>query len=121
MNFFLAIILTIVYCAIIKFVPVQFIFSTVGVVILAIIFDAIIVNIGLGVFNLIPLPPLDGSKVILPVLPYKAKYWLQNNEQIFYTIFLVLWVTGLAGKFISPIISWLASQILSLGGFIFGL
>ena len=121
MNFFLAIILTIVYCAIIKFVPVQFIFSTVGVVILAIIFDAIIVNIGLGVFNLIPLPPLDGSKVILPVLPYKAKYWLQNNEQIFYTIFLVLWVTGLAGKFISPIIEMFANQILSLGYFIFGL
>ena len=121
MNFFLAIILTIVYCAIIKFVPVQFIFSTVGVVILAIIFDAIIVNIGLGVFNLIPLPPLDGSKVILPVLPYKAKYWLQNNEQIFYTIFLVLWVTGLAGRFISPIIEMFANQILSLGYFIFGL
>ena len=121
MNFFLAIILTIVYCAIIKFVPVQFIFSTVGVVILAIIFDAIIVNIGLGVFNLIPLPPLDGSKVILPVLPYKAKYWLQNNEHIFYTIFLVLWVTGLAGKFISPIIEMFANQILSLGYFIFGL
>jgi len=120
MNFFLAIVLTIVYCAIIKFAP-TFYLSTVGVAIISIIINAIIVNVGLGVFNLIPLPPLDGSKVILPVLPYKAKYWLQNNEQIFYTIFLVLWVTGLAGTFISPIIEMLANQILSLGYFIFGL
>ena len=120
MNFFLAIVLTIIYCAIEKFVP-TFYQSTVGFATMAIIINAIIVNIGLGVFNLIPLPPLDGSKVILPVLPYKAKYWLQNNEQIFYTIFLVLWVTGLAGKFISPIIEMFANQILSLGYFIFGL
>lgn len=120
MNFFLSIVLTIVYCAIMKFAP-TFYLSTVGFAIMSIIINAIIVNIGLGVFNLIPLPPLDGSKVILPVLPYKAKYWLQNNEQIFYIIFLVLWVTGLAGTFISPIIEMFANQILSLGHFIFGL
>ena len=121
MNFFLAIVLTIIYCAIIKFAPATFYLGTVGFAIMSIIINAIIVNIGLGVFNLIPLPPLDGAKVILPVLPYKAKYWLQNNEQIFYMIFLVLWVTGLAGTFISPIIEMLANQILSLGHFIFGL
>ena len=121
MNFCLAIILTGIYCAIIKFAPVTFYAATIGQVTLSILLNAVIVNIGLGVFNLIPLPPLDGSKIILPVLPSKAKYWLINNSQVFYIIFLVLWVTGLAGEFISPIISWLASQILSLGGFIFGL
>lgn len=121
MNFFLALVLTIIYCAIIKFAPVTFYSATAGQVTLSILFNAVIVNVGLGVFNLIPLPPLDGSKVILPVLPSKAKYWLLNNNQVFYIIFLVLWVTGLAGEFISPIISALASQILSLGGFIFGL
>ena len=40
------------------------------------------INIGLGVFNLIPLPPLDGSKVIKPILPYNAKVWFENNEKI---------------------------------------
>ena len=121
MNFFLAIVLTIAYCAIIKFAPVTFILATVGQVTLAIISNAIIVNVGLGVFNLIPLPPLDGSKIIQPILPSKAKYWLINNQHMFYMIFLVLWVTGLAGQFISPIISTIATQILSLGRFIFGL
>lgn len=121
MNFLLAIILTIIYCAMIKFLPVTFLVSVVGFAMISIIVNALIVNIGLGVFNLIPLPPLDGSKVILPVLPYKAKYWLQNNEQIFYTAFLVLWITGLAGRFISPIIGIFADKILSLGYFIFGI
>jgi len=121
MNFFLAIVLTICYCAIIKFAPITFYAATAGQVTLAIIFNAIIVNVGLGIFNLIPLPPLDGSKVILPVLPSKAKYWLINNQHIFYIIFLALWVTGLAGEFISPAISWLSTQILALGGLIFGL
>ena len=121
MNFVLAIILTIIYCAIIKFAPVQFIASTIGVVILTIIFYAIIVNIGLGVFNLIPLPPLDGSKIFLPIFPSKAKYWFQDNYHIFYVIFLVIWVTGIAGKFISPIIDTIATQMLNLGQFIFRL
>jgi len=121
MNFFLSIVLTIAYCAIIKFAPATFYLATAGQVTLSIILNSIIVNVGLGVFNLIPLPPLDGSKVILPVLPSKAKYWLLDNQQVFYIIFLVLWVTGLAGEFISPIISGIATQILSLGGFIFGL
>ena len=121
MNFFLAIVLTIIYCAIIKFAPATFYLATAGQVTLAIIFNAIIVNVGLGVFNLIPLPPLDGSKVFLPILPSKAKYWFIDNSQIFYIIFLALWVTGLAGTFISPVIEMIATQILSFGQFIFGL
>ncbi len=121
MNFFLAIVLTLIYCAIVKFAPASFYLETIGQVTLAVLFNAIIVNVGLGVFNLIPLPPLDGSKVILPILPSKAKYWLLDNSQIFYIIFLALWVTGLAGQFITPIINTMATQILSLGRFIFGL
>ena len=121
MNFFLSIVLTLSYCAIIKFAPATFYLATAGQVTLAIILNAIVVNVGLGVFNLIPLPPLDGSKVIQPILPSKAKYWLIDNQHIFYVIFLVLWVTGLAGEFISPIINTIANGVLSFGEFIFRL
>ena len=76
-------------------------------------------NVGLGVFNLIPLPPLDGSKIIMPFLPYKAKEWFTNNEQIFYLIFVVLWITGIAGTIISPAISWISTGFLNLGKMIF--
>ena len=84
-----------------------------------IILYTISINIGLGVFNLIPLPPLDGSKIIMPFLPYKAKEWFINNEQIFYLVFVVLWITGLAGTIISPAISWITNGFLSIGKIIF--
>lgn len=121
MNFFLSIVLTLIYCAIIKFAPVSFYITTIGQVIISIIYYAIIVNVGLGVFNLIPLPPLDGSKIVLPLLPSKVKYWFMDNERIFYIIFLALWVTGIAGQFISPLIDGITGLILSFGKFVFKL
>ncbi|MBQ2938124.1 MAG: site-2 protease family protein [Clostridia bacterium] len=121
MNFVLAIIFTLIYYAIYKFAGISFMASTVGSIIMLLISSTISINIGLGVFNLIPLPPLDGSKIIMPFLPYKAKQFFVNNEQIFYIVFVLLWVTGLAGTIISPVISWVGKGILSLGALVFGL
>ncbi len=61
------------------------------------------INIGLGVFNLVPLPPLDGSKVLMHFLPYKAKEWFYKYEQIFYIIFVILFITGLSSVILNPI------------------
>ena len=121
MNFILAIVLSLVYCMIYKFAGYAFITTTVGEVILTIISYSIVVNVGLGVFNLIPLPPLDGSKILKNFLPYNAKYWFEQNEQIFYIVFIVIWITGIAGNIISPIIDWVTSGILTLALNIFGL
>ena len=121
MNFILAIIFTLIYCAIYKFASLSFMTSTVGVVIVLLIRTTISINIGLGVFNLIPLPPLDGSKIIMPFLPYKAKEFFVNNEQIFYIVFVLIWITGIAGTIITPAINWVSKGILSLGKLIFGL
>ena len=119
MNILLAIIFTLIYFAVKKYASVAFLSSTVGGIILLLIFSIISTNIGLGVFNLIPLPPLDGSKIIMPFLPYKAKEFFVNNEQIFSLIFVVLWVTGIAGIIITPVINWVTSGILNLGQLIF--
>lgn len=119
MNIILAFIFTLIYCAIYKFAGAGFLHSTMGSVLMLMIFYTISINVGLGVFNLIPLPPLDGSKIIMPFLPYKAKEWFVNNEQIFYLVFVVLWITGLAGIIISPAISWITNGFLSIGKIIF--
>lgn len=119
MNIILAFIFTLIYCAIEKFAGVAFLTSTIGNIVELIIFYTISANIGLGVFNLIPLPPLDGSKILMPFLPYNAKQWFINNEQIFYLIFVVLWITGLAGMIISPIMSIITNGFLSIGNLIF--
>lgn len=48
------------------------------------------VNIGLAVFNLIPIPPLDGSKVLIQFLPTKAVIWIQRNQMVISIVFMVL-------------------------------
>ncbi|MCI8411566.1 MAG: site-2 protease family protein [Clostridia bacterium] len=121
MNILLAVVFTLIYCAIYKFAGISFITSTTGGIIILLISSTISINIGLGVFNLIPLPPLDGSKVIMPFLPYNAKQWFVNNEQIFYIIFVVIWITGIAGLIISPAINTVSAGILNLGRIIFGI
>ena len=121
MNFLLAIIFSIIYYGIWKFAGMQVIETTVGNVVMILITATISINVGLGLFNLIPLPPLDGSKVIMPFLPYNAKTWFRNNEYIFYIVFVVLWITGLASYIISPAIGAVGGWISSLGAAIWGL
>ena len=120
MNFILAIIFTLIYCAIVKFAP-NILIGTTGGAIQLLLMSIVSINIGLGVFNLIPLPPLDGSKIIMPFLPYKAKEFFVNNEQIFYIVFVLIWITGIAGTIITPAINWVSKGILALGKLIFGL
>ncbi len=120
-NIVLAFILALVYGAIYTFAGATFLNSTIGNIIISMLVTAISINIGLGVFNLIPLPPLDGSKIIMPFLPYNAKQWFRNNENIFYIIFVVIWITGIAGIIISPVIQLISSGIMGMVQGIFGL
>jgi Zn-dependent protease len=92
----------------------------VGYYIMIAIYYTVIVNIGLGVFNLIPLPPLDGSKIFRNFMSYNVKNWFDRNEKYFYIAFLFLWITGLAGEIISPIISVITSGLFKLIGLLFG-
>ena len=85
------------------------------------VFYTIVVNIGLGVFNLIPIPPLDGEKIFRLVLPYKAKQFLDNNMQIIYMIFMILWITGVLSQLVSPVINLVYTGIFKLVGLIFGI
>lgn len=120
MNIIIALILTIILFAINTFAP-SFTITMTGLIISLVLQMAISVNIGLGIFNLIPLPPLDGSKIFLPILPRNAKTWFINNQQIFYIIFLIIWITGIAGRLISPLIDTMTEGILGSAMRIFGL
>ncbi len=116
MNFILAIVFTIIAGIVLMVTNSYISFSSYGAISLVganqgvliamqVIIQCITINLGLGIFNLIPLPPLDGSKVLRNFLPYKAKEWMDRNWQILYIVFVVIWITPIAGTIISPIIS----------------
>lgn len=111
MNFFLAIVFSLVTALVMKYASVGFAISNLGVVIITVLQDIVIINVGLGVFNLIPLPPLDGSKILKNFLSFNTRRKFEENEQFFYIIFLALWITGLAGTIISPAINYIYEGI----------
>lgn len=120
MNFILAIIFGVIYVSVMKFAP-MFIFTQVGGIVIILLRVCISINIGLGIFNLIPLPPLDGSKILAAFLPYNAKNWLEKYYNVFYIVFVVIWVTGIAGNIISPVISAVDKGLIYLITKLFGM
>lgn len=85
-------------------------------VILQIFLIIISLNVGLALFNMIPFPPLDGSKVLLALLPGEMaysveKFYIQTQQYGMFVLLIVLW---LGGRFIGPILAGPQSAIVSL-------
>ncbi len=55
----------------------------------------IMLNIGLMIFNLIPIAPLDGSKVLIEFLPYRARMFMYQIERYSFLILILLMNTPL--------------------------
>jgi len=58
-------------------------------------------SIGLGLFNLLPIPPLDGSKILFSLLPERAYYTLMRYERFGMLILLVIVTMDLGGDYLS--------------------
>ncbi len=57
-------------------------------------------SIGLGLFNLLPIPPLDGSKILAVVLPDRAYAWLMRYERYGFLVLLAISYFGIVDGFI---------------------
>ena len=74
-------------------------------------------SIGLGLFNLIPIPPLDGSKVLAVLLPERAYRWLMRYERFGIFALWLLVALGVGGRYMSLAISWVYTLFCRIVGF----
>ena len=71
-------------------------------------------SIGLGVFNLVPIPPLDGSKVLAVFLPDHAYFQLMRYERYGMLLLIFLSFRGVGGGVISAVINWVWNLFVNL-------
>jgi Zn-dependent protease len=81
---------------------------------LRLLYTLVAVNVILGVFNLLPIPPLDGSTLLSIVLPPSRQNIVQFLEQ--YGIFLLLGLLILAPNLLTPIFRSITSALYGLVG-----
>ncbi|MGZ6480006.1 MAG: site-2 protease family protein, partial [Bdellovibrionales bacterium] len=101
-NIFLAVVSTFVLAVIATHGPA----GSTGHALATLLINFIFVNITLAIFNLIPIHPLDGGKVIAPFLPIRWNMWLDHHQMqlsmmLFLLILTVGWILAVPVNFIS--------------------
>ncbi len=76
------------------------------------------INVILAVFNLIPVPPLDGSKIVAGLFPGRARF-IYGMETYGTVILLLLLFTGVLGKILWPLVNFITGVFLALGKVMF--
>ena len=85
-----------------------------GVYVLTFLVFYITVNVNLAVFNLLPIPPLDGSKIMFTFLPDKAVEFFYRYQMIFFAALFVLLWTGPLSYVLGFLSRWVSFGLYTL-------
>ncbi|HEX5429600.1 MAG TPA: site-2 protease family protein [Patescibacteria group bacterium] len=84
----------------------------------SILLEVVILNLVLAVFNLIPIPPLDGSKILASLLGFVDRgimYWILELERYGFILIILFLFTGLFTAILIPTVSFFAGLLLGTG------
>ena len=113
-NFILAIIFTLILKICMMTGIVDFAVSTTtGNILTNMLVLGIQFNVVFFIFNMLPIPPFDGSKVLFYFLPTKFKGIMYSLEKYSFYIILIFLITGIGGYIITPIVN-LVLKLLNL-------
>lgn len=107
-NFFTAMLIAVLYALL---------YNRMGEVVKGILQVAYIINLSIGAFNLIPIPPLDGSNILDAFLTNKQRFFMRRYAAYSNIIMLLLIFSGIIGIVLEPVIiavDWFINSIVGL-------
>lgn len=109
-------IIAVVFCFIIKAVFLlnpPFLAGTLGQVLIDILLSVVSINVVLMVFNLLPVPPLDGFGIVTQIFNLEKYNWYYTVYRNGFPILMVLIILNVTGKVLTPIVSTVMSFLIN--------